>query len=179
MFLFMQRRTIPARVGIVLLLGLCALVTPLPAQATAADDPAAPQIGEPAITASAVVVEAGAPATLSIVNGPPLQQGSFVSKAAKIEYLCDGKWLPLCPKPLKLDRDGKGSIQFRAQDNAGGFDAIFNFRITTGQTVPAGISIRFYPKGGYPPDPPPSAQPEFRWAEITSRDPGAASILKR
>lgn len=191
MFLIMQRRTIPVLLlGLVLLAGLYALFMPLPAQAVdglswptgvapaAADDPAAPQIGEPTITASAVVVEAGTPGTLYLVNGPPLQQGTFVSKAPKVEYLCDGSWLALCPKPLKLDRDGKASIQFRAQENAGGFDAIFNFRTSAGQTLPAGVSVRFYSKGGYPPDPPPSAQPEFRWPAIESRYPGGGFYLE-
>ncbi|MFN8467527.1 MAG: CARDB domain-containing protein [Caldilineaceae bacterium] len=185
MSLIMQRRTIPALLfGLALLAGLYALLAPLKAQAAdgppmaAADNPAAPQIGEPVITASAVVVEAGAPATLFLVNGPPLQQGYFVSKAPKVEYLCEGKWLPLCPKPLKLDRDGKASLQFRAQENAAHFDAIFNFRMTSGQTLPAGVSVRFYTKGSNPPDPPPSAQPEFMWPEIKSRYPGGGFYLE-
>ena len=183
----MQRRTIPTLLfGLALLAGLYALLVPLPALAAdgptrvAADDPAAPQIGEPVISASALVVQAGTPATLSLVNGPPLQQGYFVSKSPNVEYLCDGKWLQLCPKPLKIDRDGKAGIQVRALGITKNLDALFNFRTNTGQTMPAGVIVRFYTKGGYRPDPPSSRAARIHVAgNHVASIPGAASILKR
>lgn len=153
---------------------------------TASVTSASHTLGEPRIKAAETTVKFGDVVTISLENGPGLQEGLFITQSARIEFNCGGKWRTQCTNLTKIDRDGNATIQTHLRSATTGVsvaaakpvDVIFNFRMRDGSTLPAGVIVRFYDPAQPRPEPPPSAQPIFMSQEIQSTYPKGGFYLE-